>query len=533
MRLLNTETRELEEYFDVDIPPYAILSHTWENDEVTFQDIQDGTFRRKAGFEKMENFRKLARSHGYDHVWIDTCCIDKSSSAELSEAINSMFRWYRKAKICYAYLVDIPSFDFSWSKFGDSRWFTRGWTLQELIAPLHVEFYSQDWCPLGSKLDLRLMISDITGIQARALEGARPHGFCVAQKMRWASKRNTTRIEDRAYSLLGIFDINMPLLYGEGMKSFTRLQEEIMKATHDHTLFAWTPRRNAYVGLLATSPDDFQTTSNIFPIRNEESLPYYSTNEGVRLQLPLMRFSDTRVPSKHAIALDCQRVHNKNGKISTSRFWIPLLPIDSNVSGASKFVRAGISSSFFEAPGDEQNCPLTVIYVKAHQPDAFRLLETTEVLVQISLSGCGFFLASKYPPEAWDDLDGQNKNLSISTLSITRSDAMQENIKSSNSQIKVLGSLLFRKSNHGGSSKRSFVLFIVLNESDQALLELRELNEKDAEPMWHQTVNFDKCTFRHAEITDETGAREIFAKLRSRKAFLDTAGDWVIELRDY
>ena len=145
---------------------------------------------------------------------VDTCCIDKSSSAELTESINSMYRWYQEAAICYAYLFDVQSGDMS--SLSRSAWLTRGWTLQELIAPARVEFYSSTWDNLRTKASLKKEISAVTGIDVEVLEGADPDRFSVTKRMSWASKRTTTRVEDRAYSLLGLFGVNMPMLYGEG-----------------------------------------------------------------------------------------------------------------------------------------------------------------------------------------------------------------------------------------------------------------------------------------------------------------------------
>ena len=169
--------------------------------------------------------------------WVDTCCIDKSSSAVLSEAIISMFRWYHNSTKCYVYLSDIsrPAFDVNDFNrcelaFRNSRWFTRGWTLQELLAPASVEFFSKDWEQLGNKKSLEQFIHEITGIPIRALQGSALSYFSVSERLLWAEKRETTREEDKAYSLLGIFSIQIPVLYGEGRENaFKRLREEIDK----------------------------------------------------------------------------------------------------------------------------------------------------------------------------------------------------------------------------------------------------------------------------------------------------------------
>ena len=194
--------------------------------------------------EKIRQACELARAHGYQYIWIDSCCIDKSSSSELSEAINSMYLWYRSAHICYAFLADVSRTDDPKRKdsaFRTSRWFRRGWTLQELIAPEILVFVSAEWSVFGTKATLGSVIEDITGIECGILSHKKQlDEVSVAARMSWAAKRETTRIEDQAYSLLGIFDIHMPTLYGEGPRAFRRLQEEILRRIPDQSIFAWT-----------------------------------------------------------------------------------------------------------------------------------------------------------------------------------------------------------------------------------------------------------------------------------------------------
>lgn len=229
---------------DVRVPPYAILSHTWaadEGEEVSFQDIEAGTGRSKAGYNKIRFCVEQAAADNLQYIWIDTCCIDKRNAVELSEAINSMFSWYQKAARCYVFLSDVSvredggnyqQFDLAWEpKFRESRWFTRGWTLQELIAPTEVDFFSVEGKQLGNKSTLGAAIHEITGISRNALRGVPLSEFGVKERMSWAKQRRTKLIEDEVYSLLGIFDISMPLIYGEGRdKALRRLQEEIGKA---------------------------------------------------------------------------------------------------------------------------------------------------------------------------------------------------------------------------------------------------------------------------------------------------------------
>ena len=247
------------EFSDANVPPYAILSHTWEEEEVTLQDMQGVHPTSKKGYDKVKRCCAYARADGFEYVWIDTCCIDKTNSVELSEAINSMYRWYQEAVVCYGFLADVPSR----ATFSGSRWFTRGWTLQELIAPSTVIFLDEGWKVMGSKTSLGQDIEDCTGIPAGILSGEDDFdAFSIAQRMSWAGKRTTSRIEDRAYSLLGIFGINMPLIYGERENAFIRLQEEIMKAPDDQSLFAWKDPDNRG-GILATSPSAFADSGNI------------------------------------------------------------------------------------------------------------------------------------------------------------------------------------------------------------------------------------------------------------------------------
>jgi len=319
MWLLNSRTLELTLFFDSSVPSYAILSHRWENEEVTFQDMQSASAPRKAGYAKIMQCCRQAVKDGYDFAWIDTCCIDKSSSAELSEAINSMYQWYKNAAVCYAYLTDVLAAQQShqpnmrvWpdimAQFKASKWFTRGWTLQELIAPSNLLFFTSDWNILGTKASLSLVLGEITGIDQNTLAGRDIGRVSIAKRMSWASKRVTTRKEDIAYCLIGIFGVNMPLMYGEGEKAFFRLQEEIMKDSDDQSLFAWEDCCHSHDklvvngpdgplrGPLALSPAEFANSGDIVPYRDWQcSLPYTMTNNGLRIELPMhtVREDDT------------------------------------------------------------------------------------------------------------------------------------------------------------------------------------------------------------------------------------------------
>ncbi|KAF2625001.1 HET-domain-containing protein, partial [Macroventuria anomochaeta] len=235
MYLLQTDDNgELihEEIMGRNVPPYAILSHTWsENhkDEVSFKDIAKGRGKDKQGYDKLRFCAKQATDDDLKHFWVDTCCIDKSSSAELQEAINSMFRWYQNSAKCYVYLADVSCEALWMSKFRQSRWFTRGWTLQELLAPNTVEFFSAEGSKLGDKYSLAREIHKITRIPREAFLGIASSltRFSVEERISWSDYRTTTRDEDKAYSLLGLFDLHIALLYGEGEdNAFRRLHEE-------------------------------------------------------------------------------------------------------------------------------------------------------------------------------------------------------------------------------------------------------------------------------------------------------------------
>ena len=240
MRLLTvSDNNELSlvERVGNDIPPYAILSHTWgaDNDEITYKDLIDGQYKDKKGFLKLDFCRKRIAVDDLKFFWVDTCCIDKSSSAELTEAINSMFRWYQGAARCYVFLTDVTVTENLQSDaqairqaLGSSRWFRRGWTLQELIAPTVVDFFDSNGTHLGDKNSLFEVIHQITKLPLSAMQGKSLGDFSADVRLSWAEGRETKREEDAAYSLLGIFDVYMPLIYGEGrQRAFRRLLKEL------------------------------------------------------------------------------------------------------------------------------------------------------------------------------------------------------------------------------------------------------------------------------------------------------------------
>ena len=307
MRLLNAKTLEFDDIMnDSEIPRYAILSHTWGPEEVTYKDMRKNrkAAEAKEGFKKIDRCAKEATKYGIEYIWVDTCCINKASSAELSEAINSMYRWYKNANVCYTYLADVPPVPGSkdqyekWiGEFKKSRWFTRGWTLQELIAPSHLIFYSEKWTKVGTKVELANPIKNITGVPLGILVNGNISDASVAQRLSWAAHRETSRTEDRAYCLLGLLDVNMPMLYGEGQKAFLRLQEEIIKNSDDMSIFAWTDPNasfSSYRGLLARSPKEFGSCHDMRWFRMKAKLPpYQSTNKGVRLESRLVPYKNS------------------------------------------------------------------------------------------------------------------------------------------------------------------------------------------------------------------------------------------------
>lgn len=284
MRLLRTDDYKLVEANDLPtpFPEYAILSHTWisPKDEITYQDfkqrkadIENDIFKQK-GWAKLREYCDRAAKDGWDWAWMDTCCIDKTNSADTEKAINAMFRWYQSAGICYAYLDDVdaeivvnrPGFLVS----GDlddtagrdnvadptsfshralkafliqAKWFTRGWTLQELLAPPYLVFVDQAWRRIGTRESWADEIKEASRIEARHLTNFSPTNFTscsIAMRLSWASCRETTVEEDETYSLLGLFGISLPLIYGEGRwRAFNRLQRELITVYNDDSIFAW------------------------------------------------------------------------------------------------------------------------------------------------------------------------------------------------------------------------------------------------------------------------------------------------------
>ena len=390
MWLINARTLRLVHIDDeTRTPPYAILSHTWlpEGSEVSFRDMtQLGgarlslRLRRKPGWSKVANTCRLALSYKCEYAWIDTCCIDTSSSAELQEAINSMFRWYERAEVCFVHLADVQAdddHDRVGSAFRTCRWFKRGWTLQELLAPATLVFYDKAWSVIADKDDvfMRRLITEITGIDDYYICRSNRKLFSsshqwlsrasVAERMSWAAGRETTRTEDLAYCLLGIFDINMPMLYGEGMKAFQRLQEEIMKVDDDCSLLCWGWNHGKSSGetqtmataaaedeslLLAPHPAYFARCRMIRP----RTLPGFQpplfslSQRGLKVRAPVR--DDVTHAHLSYVVLGCgleepeweedfqddEKVQSKQRSLSRSLLAIPLVSNSACISGSRK-----------------------------------------------------------------------------------------------------------------------------------------------------------------------------------------------------
>ncbi|KAJ8113703.1 hypothetical protein OPT61_g4222 [Boeremia exigua] len=354
MRLLNTRTLKLH-YFVADIPEYVILSHTWGEEEVLLEDIDKPEVCKMIGYTKILQCCQQAKEDGFEWVWIDTCCIDKKSSAELTEAINSMYKWYWEAATCYAYLADVTDVDDS--SFERSRWFTRGWTLQELLAPSIVEFYTQNWRRLGSRIKLANRLACASNIERCYLLDRRLVSTAsIATRFSWASLRQTTRPEDIAYCLLGLVGINMPMLYGEGAHAFHRLQLELIKQSNEHSIFTWhihgSPSHASFSAILAQSPEPFQSSANIrsiYPYRPAANMNFEMTNSGLRISLPCVPISQNRMVA----ILDCE-----NGDGERLGIWLER-------SGDGQFHRLPNSDLSVMKARDIDDAELREFYVRA------------------------------------------------------------------------------------------------------------------------------------------------------------------------
>ncbi|KAF6825893.1 het domain protein [Colletotrichum plurivorum] len=409
MRLLNATTLRIETVFPGKEPPYAILSHRWTDDEVLLGDIQSGKARSKASFAKLKGCCDVALGQGLSHVWIDTCCIDQNSSAELSEAINSMFRWYRGAQVCYAYLFDAGGAH----DYLASQWFDRGWTLQELIAPKEVEFYAKDWTQFGDRARLSSSLSARTGIAEEYLQGSNIWNAPIAERMSWAARRETTRPEDIAYCLLGIFNIHMPLLYGEGGENaFIRLQREVINSLNsaDDSWLAWGAKtapaaafpasnstQDALGGMLVRSPSFFESCHDIILVQRDAATAnslVSMTNAGIHVHLPIVTRNE-----RDYMLLGCHL---------RSDYWhVIAVPVTKHLD---RYYRTGLqtasieeelwsSARFFE---DQQSYAKTV-KESILAPHAYTAVEVTGegAFYAMKLPSAGFRVVEVFPPETW------------------------------------------------------------------------------------------------------------------------------------
>jgi hypothetical protein len=365
MWLINTASLRLEPFDSSLDVKYAILSHTWEGGEVSFQEMQNPkeSTKQKPGYRKIEATCNVTAHKGLEYAWVDTCCIDKSSSAELSEAINSMFRWYKDAEICFAYLSDLVlpistsiDEDELVSYLSRCRWFSRGWTLQELIVPRSLELYDSSWNFRGSRDQFASQLSTITRVDVAVLQNSNVmNSLPVARRMSWASNRQTTREEDIAYCLLGIFDVNMALLYGEGSKAFVRLQDEIATQSGNISLFGWTaqkstnenPPRSAetvrsdqyYRGVFALSPSEFATCGGFrfLPMHKRYNQVFSAAVRGFNIDALLVKGSEDG--PCHILTLD----------ISDER--LQFLDVERLGIQLTKTLRGYVRSNPFKLPG--------------------------------------------------------------------------------------------------------------------------------------------------------------------------------------
>ncbi|KAI6097064.1 heterokaryon incompatibility protein-domain-containing protein [Pisolithus sp. B1] len=437
IRKAQRKTKALQQ-FDAETAKYAILSHRWGT-EIDYDDMNRFmTMDEKDGVEisECDGYQKIIRSceqaqeDGYCWMWIDTCCIDKRSSAELSEAINSMYRWYHNAQRCYVYLSDVEQSVFpaeqDFGRFvtsnGWPEWFSRGWTLQELIAPKEVTFFNKGWVSLGTKRDLTSTLEIITRIphevfrDEEVLRGSDPSKRpSVAQIMSWAADRETTRVEDRAYSLLGLFGVNMPMLYGEGSKAFERLQLEIIRVSSDHSIFAWNTKGQfqEYGTILADDPSCFRGCHDIVKVTPEEFskrlrkqlnenqldadtqcgkcislcnstgmdsprlLRFDVTNLGIHVSLPVLSLGDNDSPRLRTILPCCDRFGN-------------LITIDLDSRGLSSCYRS------LHAGHDEYHaCPefrsLYLACFRNSKQSGYRLRLDDRGTCQFGFTRCGTF----------------------------------------------------------------------------------------------------------------------------------------------
>ncbi|KAI0160630.1 hypothetical protein GGR57DRAFT_519501 [Xylariaceae sp. FL1272] len=390
MRLIDVNTLDFVEISEAAVVSFAILSHTWsDGQEVSLQDWNRwrakepgwSKINARSGLQKILKACVVTQGYELEYLWVDTNCIDKLSSAELSEAINSMFAWYSQPYICLAYLADVHSvrhgnkldMPMIQTEMRKSRWFTRGWTLQELLAPRTIQFFTDDWVHIGTKASLSLILASITDIEEQYLLSEMSiHDASIGTRMSWAALRQTSRVEDQAYSLLGLFDINMPLLYGEGEKAFMRLQEEILKVSTDKSIFAWrfVEQSDRYkfqpypswVSFLAPHPVCFLNFS--LDLKNESvrleptTEIWAMTNIGLTMHLPLLATTGER----HFFAV----LHCDN---FGTLVCIPVIRIK---DGQDRFIRATWAPEPIKLRGLPYHPNIVALYAPRHPRRGYR-----------------------------------------------------------------------------------------------------------------------------------------------------------------
>jgi len=368
MRLLNIYTFEFAEFEGDRLPPYRITSHRWTDDEATFKDVLKKKNPNSKGYMKIEGFCQFIREDeerlrkyvtrelgSCKWIWIDAACVDKRSSAEVSESINSMFGWYARAVECFAYLADVPSLsagrDTVMSKFRRSEWFKRGWTLQELLVPRVVVFLNRDWEVIGHKCGyceysnpcrdagplLNDIVAETTGISEDIMFDYRKSArLSVDEKLSWMADRRTTKSEDMAYCLLGIFDVTMPLLYGDGPKAMEKLERAI--ADKAPTELAASQSRAAASLRSRMDQMDQQTKQRMDGFRGSSIRPATDVMRRPRIACPFAPCASTGVSfgrtvdlSRHLqthkdcpgrqLSKDAIREHARSDRIGTTRIY--------------------------------------------------------------------------------------------------------------------------------------------------------------------------------------------------------------------
>ncbi|KAK6438082.1 hypothetical protein LTR95_005715 [Oleoguttula sp. CCFEE 5521] len=462
MWLLNATTFELKYFHSVaQAPHYAILSHTWEDEEVIFQDMRDlETARVKQGWQKMHHTCEQARKDDLEYCWVDTCCINKESSAELSEAINSMFNIYKNATVCYIHLADVTDFftledgligaqhdpdtynpeihtqysdqvaderEAQWAQsvkvhaFTSARWWTRCWTLQELLAPCESKFFNKAWNLIARLHDVIMIVSKCTNIDLEVLHHhTDPLELSVAKRISWASYREATRREDVAYSLFGLLDINLPLLYGEGDRAFVRLQEELIRTNADLSTLAWglyntdgsleaaQSLHDGHSILFASSPDAFRGCGDVaLSDRLSSAVPGRLTNRGLELELPVIpacALKSTReaVDADHVLAdIGC---YSQNMLICLVLY--PYQSSGHNISYSRPYTTRGIvilvPENFFEEP-DFSSLLLLRGDRTVYQPEPVRYFSfRAYVRNRKAMVGSKLQVVNAYPDSHWN-----------------------------------------------------------------------------------------------------------------------------------